>query len=219
MTSHRIGLVHAVSVAIEPIREAFARLWPGAYTTNLLDDSLSPDLAAAGRITPEITRRMVALAKYSAEAGADGVLFTCSAFGTAIDKAKAELPIPVLKPNEAMIDEALDTGRRVALLATFEPTIASMRSEFESAAEARGVNLNLLTRHVAGAIEALQGGRTDEHDRLIAEAAAEVADFDALILGQFSMARARNAIDDVPGRRIITSPDSAVARMKSLLGA
>jgi hypothetical protein len=219
MAAHRITLIHATAVSIAPTADAFAELWPEAETANLLEDSLSTDLAAAGRMTPAINGRIAALALYGAEAGADGILFTCSAFGTAIDAAKSEFTIPVLKPNEALIDDALDAGPHIVLLATFAPTIVSMGPEFDEAAAERGVSFDLTCRHVPDAMAALGDGRADVHDDLIAGAAAEYGACDALVLAQFSMARARAMIAEVPGRRVVTSPRSAVLRMKSLLGA
>ena len=69
-----------------------------------------------------------------------GILFTCSAFGPCIDAvAGAAWPrVPVLKPNEAMIDDAVRAARafgrrgRIGLIATFAPTLASMPAEFPS---------------------------------------------------------------------------------------
>ena len=37
MTALRIALIHATPLAIDPIKEAFTRLWPEARTTHLLD--------------------------------------------------------------------------------------------------------------------------------------------------------------------------------------
>jgi len=69
---------------------------------------------------------------------------------------------------------------------------------------------------VPAAIAALQKGRTAEHDQLIAAAAAELGPCDALVLGQFSMARAAAGIPAKSGRKVLTSPHSAVTRLKSL---
>ena len=197
-------------IAIDPVATVFRELWPQAQTTNLLEDSLAPDLAAAGSITPAIVDRIVALAQYCERCGANAVLFTCSAFGTAIEAAKQAVKVPVLKPNEAMIEDAIAAGSNLALLTTFEPSIPSLKRELEELATGRGIQLKLMTRTVPAAITALLQGQGDIHDRLIAAAAAEMGPCDALVLGQFSMAA---------GRRILTSPHSAVARLKQILDA
>ncbi len=123
MKAPRIVLLHATPVAIDPIHEAFARGWPEADLVNLLDDALSPDRARTPDLTEEMIDRFVALAHYGHRIGADGLLVTCSAFGPAIERAAAELPIPVLKPNEAMFAQALSHGERIGMLATFAPAV------------------------------------------------------------------------------------------------
>ena len=221
MAAPLIQLIHAVRVAERPIHDAFSRLWPEARTDDFTDGALATDLEAAGALTDAFTGRMEGLIGRGVEAGADAVLFTCSAFGGAIEQARAKVEIPVLKPDEAMIDEALSRseGRnsRIGGLATFAPTIGSLSSELAVAAQARGLTPEITLRHVPGAMEALNDGREAEHDRLIAQAAEDLADVDVLMLAQFSMVRARDAIADVPGRSVLTAPDEAVKKLKGLL--
>src|SRR3954471_8085692 len=104
----RIALIHALKHSIVPIEDAFSRLWPMPRLANLLDDSLSADLARDGMLTDAMTQRFLTLAHYAKRCGADAILFTCSAFGPCIEACARELaPMPVLKPNEAMIEEAV----------------------------------------------------------------------------------------------------------------
>jgi Asp/Glu/hydantoin racemase len=218
-THPRIALIHATPVAIDPICSTFKRLWPQARVTNLLDDSLSADLAAAGELNQAMIDRFCVLAKYVEASGADAILFTCSAFGAAIEVARGAVKIPVLKPNEAMMEEAIKTGPRIALLATFEPSLPSMRAELEQMAVVRKTNLKISTKAVPAALTALQGGDDAGHDKQIAAAAEEFSDCDALLLCQFSMASAAERIPARRGRSVFTSPYSAVARLKQLLHA
>ena len=53
----RITLVHALKHSIQPIEMSFARLWPDARLMNLLDDSLSADLARDGGLSAAMTER------------------------------------------------------------------------------------------------------------------------------------------------------------------
>ena len=218
MQNPRIALIHATPVAIEPIVSAFKRLWPAARTTSLLEDSLAPDLAADGKLTDAMVERFVTLARYVRGCGADAILFTCSAFGPAIEEARRQLDVPVLKPNEAMLDEALAAGSRIGLMATFAPSIPSLRQELEELAAQKGMKLSIRTSAIPSALAALHDGQPAEHDRLIAAAAEEMEDCDALVLGQFSMASAAEVIPKKRGRKVLTSPASAVLRLKGALG-
>ncbi|MDP1538130.1 MAG: aspartate/glutamate racemase family protein [Burkholderiales bacterium] len=219
MKHPRIALIHATPLAIDPIVAAFGRLWPEARTTNLLDDSLSADLAAEGRLTEHMIGRFLTLARYVHDCGADAILFTCSAFGPAIEATAAAMPIPVLKPNEAMLDAALAAGTRVGLVATFAPSIPALKAELEVMARAKQQSVTVTTRTLPDALAALQSGDAGTHDRLIAQAAAELMPCDALVLGQFSMASAARLIPAQTGCRVLTSPDSAVIRLRETLHA
>jgi Asp/Glu/hydantoin racemase len=208
----RIALIHALRHSPPPIERAFHELWPEATLMNLLDDSLSADLARDGGLTPRMTERFLGLAHYAVATGARGILFTCSAFGPCIDAVKQALPgIPVLKPNEAMIEEALLAGKTIGLMATFAPTLVSMPAEFPQ-------SVQIKTQFVPGAMAALDRGDSALHDRLAAEAAAELADCDVIALAQFSLARAANAVAAATGRRVLTTPHSAVRKLRGLLG-
>lgn len=218
MASLRIALIHALPDSVEPANQAFAELWPEAFRFNLIDDSLARDLAANdGQITMAINSRIIDLSRYAIATGAHGILYTCSAFGQSIKAAGLLSPIPILRPNEAAVDAALDAGPRIALLATFLPTVGMMKAEVEARAKERNLAPTIEARHVPGALEALQAGRADEHDALIARAAAELPPTDSVVLAQFSMTRAARAIAPVDGRRVITTPGSAIAKLKGLL--
>ena len=206
----RITLVHALKHSIVPIEASFARLWPEARLMNLLDDSLSADLARDGGLSDAMTARFLDLGRYAASTGSDAILFTCSAFGPCIEAvARAHAPMPVLKPNEAMIEQAA-RSRRVGLLSTFAPTLASMPAEFPASVE-------LVPKLVEGALAALDRGDRAGHDRLVVEASKELRDCDVIALAQYSMAPAADQVAQATGRPVLTTPDSAVNKLKKML--
>lgn len=213
----RIALIHAVSVAVAPVKAAFGELWPEAECVNILDDSLSVDRERDQTLTAAMTRRIMGLAEYGHATGAAGILFTCSAFGPAIEAAAERLPLPVLKPNEAMFEAALTAGRRIGMLATFAPSVASMEEEFRQMAAMQHSPAAIETYCVPGAMAALKAGDAAEHDRLVAEAAQHFGDYDAVLLAHFSTSRAAAAASAKLGGPVLTSPASAVAKLKSLL--
>ena len=207
----RIALIHALKHSIVPIEASFARLWPDASLMNLLDDSLSADVARDGRLTSAITDRFLILGRYAVSNGADAILFTCSAFGPCIEAvAREHAPVPVLKPNQAMIEQAAARGHRIGLLSTFPPTLQSMPSEFPS-------TVQVVPKLAEGALAALDRGDRAEHDRLVAQASRDLRDCDLIALAQYSMAPAAALVAEASGRPVVTTPDSAVAKLKQLL--
>jgi aspartate/glutamate racemase len=213
----RIALIHATPVAMPPVKDAFQRGWREVETVNLLDDALSVDLARAGSLNQAMKRRIASLAAYATDMGVAGILFTCSAFGEAIDVVAREASMPVLKPNEAMFEEALRTGKTVGLLATFQPSIPSLEQEFMAMAATQDKDVKLASVWVPDAMEALTAGEAERHNRLIAEAVPRLAHCDVVMLAQFSMAQALPAVQKVIHSPVLTSPNSAVAKLKAVL--
>lgn len=210
----RIALIHALSHSVAPINEAFARDWPQVVRMNLLDDSLSADLAREGRgLDAEMHQRFMTLGSYAVSTGAQGVLFTCSAFGPCIEAVAARYPdLPVLKPNEAMVAEARAASGRIGLIATFAPTLDSMPAEF-------GPDLDLVPTLAEGALQALNAGDGERHDALIAGEARRLRDqgCTTIALAQFSMARARLACEKATDLPLLTTVDSAVRALRQRL--
>ena len=214
----RIALIHAVAVAIPPVHDAFRQLWPEAECVDILDTSLSRDREREGRLTEKMVGRFLLLARYAEDNGADGILFTCSAFGEAIEQAADKASVPVLKPNEAMFEAALAAGQRLGMLATFEPSVAGMEDEFRDMAGAAKSKAALSSFCVPGAMKALQGGDGAQHDQLVAIAAPRFAEHDAVLLAHFSTSRAAAAVKAVVRCPVLTAPGAAVEKLKGLIG-
>jgi Asp/Glu/hydantoin racemase len=218
--SPRIALIHAVATAIPPIQHAFKEGWPEARLSNLLDDDLMPAYTREGGLTPHITERICALALYAARSGADGILFTCSVFPQAEDMAKQLVRVPLLKPDEAMIAAALDAGRRIGVVATNPPAAPAAAAQLVAAAQARGVEIQVIQSVADGAFAVGNAGDSVTHDRMVIEAAQRIADeVDVLCLAQVSMALARAAVQAQVKVPVLTSPATAIARLKTLLGS
>jgi aspartate/glutamate racemase len=210
----RIALIHALAHSVDPINAAFARDWPDAVRMNLLDDSLSADLARnAQGLDAAMHERFQRLAQYAVDTGAQGILFTCSAFGPCIEAvARRDASMPVLKPNEAMIAEAAAGRGMLGLISTFAPTLVSMPPEFPEGIE-------LETALAEGALDALNRGDGPTHDALIVEQAValKARGCERIALAQFSMARARTACEAATGLPVLTTVDSAVRALRARL--
>lgn len=215
----RIVLLHGTPVAVEPIQKSFASRWPGAETVNLLDDSLSVDRAKDPDLTDRMFERFIELGGYARRIGADAILVTCSAFGPAIERMARDVGVPVLKPNEAMFRAALKAGRKIGMLATFAPSVVTMTEEFDEFVRETGTEATLRTIVVDGAMDALRKGDAQTHNELVAARAGELADCDAIMLAHFSTSRALEKVSAATTVPVLTAPDAAVDRLKSMLPA
>jgi hypothetical protein len=224
MTNTKITLIHATALSIQPVGDAFAQLWPEADCRNVLEESLTTDLQAAGCVNAAMLERFIALASDAHTRGAQGIMFTCSAFGAAIDAAKSAVPLPILKPNEAMFDEAiqhcarLGGSCRIGLLTTFAPAAAPLMSELQQAIGLLQLPITVETACAEGAMECLHEGDANSHDQMILTAARTLPSCDLYLLGQFSMARARSLVAQNLSTPVLTSPESAVRSLQRTLG-
>ena len=228
-TGPRIALISALRQSLGPADEAMTKLWPGAVCFNLMDDSLARDLSEAGGVTKTIIRRFLTLSRYAESANGVagstvGILYTCSAFGPAIDRARAALSIPVVTPNEGAFEEALDIclgvfgGGHVGLLLSFAGSADPLTSELTRMASERDQAPPAISAVVAeGALVALQSGRSELHDELIANAADQLPPLDVLIIGQFSMARSAPLVAARRQEPVLTTPEGAVRKLRRLV--
>ncbi len=226
MKTPRITLIHALPHSVAPINAAMIRLWPEANRMNLQDDSLSNDLAAIEAKAPGtgldalMHERFQRLAQYAVDCGADAILFTCSAFGSCIEAVAVVQKIPVLKPNEAMIEQAVAlvgergkmNGQILGLVSSFAPTLTSMPDEFST-------DVNLEMKLAEGAMAALNAGDVATHDKLVVEAARDLVKRGAKViaLAQYSMAHCKPMVEAACGVPVLTTPDSAIEKLKRLL--
>lgn len=205
--------------AMDAAVRAFAADWPEARISNLLDDGLFTWIREAGGVMPEMYDVFRRLTRHMVSRKADGILFTCSAFREVIDTCITEFDVPILKPNDAMIEQALAAGSRIAVMATVGPTIPSISAEILEMAAARGQKVELLPYVVDDAFDALACGDAARHDALVSARAREIRNCDVIVLAQFTLSRAVPAVAAVSSIPVFNSPGAAVAKMRTMLKA
>jgi Asp/Glu/hydantoin racemase len=213
----RVFLVHPTPLAMAPIDEAFKTLWPQAQTINVLDESLYADIPQDGTLAPAIYDRVASLLHHCALSGADGILFSGSTFGPAVDKARAGMRVPVLRAEEAMMEQAVTLGERMLLVCTAKRAMPVVRGTLDAAVKRAGVTRAITELWVKGARDAITSGDVTTHDRLIAEQVMAAGDFDVIIFGQISMVPAQVPLPPEITRRIVIGPQATVVRMRALI--
>ena len=211
-----IGLIHALEESEAPIRESFKKIWPEAILNEYSDFQLSVD-RANGLDESSIRSRIIDLGQEAVNDHVDAILYTCSAFGDAIEAAKNKFDLPILKPNESAFQNAISAGVDVNILVTFEPSLELLINEFE--VMSRGTHINVKGHLIEDALRLLKENQVESHNQKIISAVEMIPSHETVILGQFSMARAAEGIEtSMPDRLVLNTPDAAVTALKELLG-
>ncbi len=212
----KVGLIHALEESEAPIRESFKKIWPEAILNEYSDFQLSVD-RANGLDESSIRSRIIDLGQEAVNDHVDAILYTCSAFGDAIEAAKNTFDLPILKPNESAFQNAISAGVDVNILVTFEPSLELLINEFE--VMSRGMYINVKGHLIEDALKLLKENQVESHNQKIISAVEMIPSHETVILGQFSMARAAEEIEtSMPDRLVLNTPDAAVTALKELLG-
>ncbi|WP_052768575.1 aspartate/glutamate racemase family protein [Streptomyces humi] len=216
-----VAMIHAVPTGARVAQEAFAREFPEAALWNVLDDRLLDDARDAGGLTDPLRRRMLRLIGHVLDGGAHGLLLTCSSYGEVVDTARTLWGVPVLKSDESMFRAALaGPYRRVAVVASTPPAVPAATAQLAALAPLVRVDrpVDVVTALSEEAATAKDPGTVA---RRLAEALRAVggADADAVLLAQYSLAPAREALQALLDVPVLDGAGAAARELRGLLTA
>lgn len=213
----RVAFLHTGAVVIPVIAAAMQAEIPDVTIVNYLDDQIVRDLGDHER-RASVADRLVNLTRAARDAGADLVMLTCSSISAYAGPTADRVGIPVLRIDEAMADQAVAQGDRIAVVATLPTTLSPTIALLRERASLAGVEVHILEELVDGAFAAVSAGDRPQHDRLVAATISRLAaDVDVVVLAQASMASAADQVDAaVP---VLTSIRPGIARLAEVLAA
>jgi aspartate/glutamate racemase len=201
------------------MKELAARELPGVRVISLMDDSLLPDVMAAGGVTDAVRQRLRAYVEQAIGAGAQAVMSCCSSIGDAVEEIAAEASVPVLRIDAPMAEEAVRQGERIGVLATVGTTLEPTANLIRRTAARLGRQAKVEAVLVEGAYADLQAGHGEEHDRKVLRALRDlIARSDVVVLAQASMARLVAALESPPPVPILSSPLSGLRAAGACVG-
>lgn len=216
--SKKVALLHSVFVMVDPLVALLTEHLPDVEVVNFVDDSILPEVVANGGPTPGVIKRICGYVTTAEEIGCDLLISVCTTMAEIMDLAKQMVTMPILKIDEPMVDEALNSTNRIALVATFEHTLDPSARFIHRRASELGKSVSILRIHCQGAFEAMLSGDTETHDQIVIDSINEASrDFEAIVLAQGSMSRLQGRIAEETGIPVFVSPLSAVLRAKDML--
>lgn len=219
MKRKTLGLVHTSATLVPVFAQLCKAKLPQVETFNIVDDSLVRAIGAKGSVTPDIARRVAGYIASAEAGGADFILVTCSSIGPAVEAAALNTSVPVLRVDQPMADKAVQTGRRIGVIATLSTTLNPTSDLVRRRATLAGKTIELTAQLCEGAFEALMSGDGAKHDTLVAAALKKLAgNVDVIVLAQASMARVVEGLAEADRRvPILASPPLAIEYLATIL--
>jgi Asp/Glu/hydantoin racemase len=219
MKKKTLGLVHTSATLVPIFSQLCKAKLPNVDTFNIVDDSLVRAIGQRGSLTADIARRVAGYISSAEAGGADYVLVTCSSIGAAVEASSPMTGVPVLRVDQPMADKAVQTGKRIGVIATLPTTLNPTSDLVRRRAALAGKTIELTSRLCEGAFEALMGGDAAKHDTLVAAALRELStQVDVILLAQASMARVVDTLSEADRRiPILASPPIAVDYLATVL--
>lgn len=219
MKRNTLALIHTSATLVPVFAQLCKAKLPQVDTFNIVDDSLVRAIGARGSLTADIARRVEAYVTSAEAGGADYILVTCSSIGAAVEASAPFSAVPVLRVDQPMADRAVQTGRRIGVIATLPTTLNPTSDLVRRRAALAGKEIELTSRLCAGAFDALMRGDTATHDTLVAAALRELStQVDVILLAQASMARVVETLTDADRRiPILASPPLAIDYLATVL--
>jgi Asp/Glu/hydantoin racemase len=218
----QIAFIHT-SPSVIPTFKSLADelIGPRGKVFNMVDESLLCDIIGHGCCPPATAKRLVGHVLAAEQAGADIILVTCSSLGRAVEASRLLVASKVLRVDEPMAERAVARGKRIGVIATLPSTLEPTAALIEARAAAAGKQIELTSRVVEGAFDAVISGNGAKHDELVAAALREMTmTVDVIVLAQASMARVVESLSAADKRvPILSSPRSAIEHLATLIDA
>jgi hypothetical protein len=214
-----ISMVHATSTVIPVVESAAATNLPGVDRVHILDEGILRDLSRRGELTPDICGRFIDLVKLAYGPCPDIIFLTCSSFSELIPWARRAFSVPILGPDEAMVEEVAAKWSHIGIVASVPPAISSARNQLKEEAKRIGRDVTIRPILVEQAFLARKQGDLALHDQLLVDAVlSNIRGLDGIMLCQFTMAHLTCVLEEKTEIQVISSLDSAFRRVRELLG-
>lgn len=186
----KIAVIHTSLAIRESVDAEIMRQIPDAEIHNIIDEKILSDVMKNGGINEDIIRRMSLYVLAADSMGADMILNACSSVGEAFDVGKQLTAVPCLKIDQAMAEEAVRLGSRIAVYGTVATTLAPSARLIEAEGRKAGKEITVTRHLIDGAFQVLSEEKNvQKHNQMVLEKIlATKDDYDVLVLAQASMA-------------------------------
>ncbi|PJF48672.1 MAG: hypothetical protein D6709_06370 [Chloroflexi bacterium] len=191
-----LTLFHTAASNVALFDALLKQLAPDIPARHVVDEAILREVRAAGAVTPAVIARVrAALAPLTGPQSF--VLCTCSSIGGLAEQSGAR----VMRVDRPMAERAVSLGRRIAIAATLQSTLAPTQALIQDVARQADKAVETGALFISSAWPLIERGDPAGYAREIAAALADACAgdrFDVIVLAQASMAVAEPLCADLP---------------------
>jgi hypothetical protein len=215
----KIAMLHTSAATLAMMQQLIADIMPQAEVMHLVEESMIKQVMKAGGVTPAISARIAGYIQIAEKADCEIFMTACSSIGTAVEQCQFMTPLQLTRIDCAMVENAIEQGQRIAVLATVATTLKPTLSYVQRKVQESGKPREIVPVLMEEAFHALLAGDTATHDRIVSEGLKNAfASADVIMLAQASMARVLQQLP-TPPVPVLTSPESGIRWLKALAEA
>lgn len=210
----KAALLHTSAATLNLFQNLTAAVMPEVEVVHFVEESMIREVMKNGGPTPEINARIAGYVQAAEKAGCALFMTACSSIGGSVEQCQFLTRMPVTRIDEAMVEEAIQHGPRIAVLATVETTLKPTLEYIERKGREAGKQITVTPTLMSEAFKALLAGDNETHDRIVSTGLREALNSaDVVVLAQASMAR---VIHDMPASEVpvLTSPERGIQRLR-----
>jgi hypothetical protein len=204
-------------MTLAPLQALTKEIMPEVEIVHIAEESMIRDVMKNGGPSAAISARIASYVMCAQQAGCQVFMSACSSIGEVVENCQMLTPMHVTRIDSAMADKAVETGSKIALLATVETTMKPTSKLIARKAAEKHKHVEIKTYLMPEAYLALMAGDIATHDKLVRDALRDAAATnEVIVLAQASMARVLGGIEALPVP-VLTSPELGIRYLKALV--
>lgn len=213
----KIAVIHTSLAVRERIDNEIRKQIPDADIHNIIDEKLLSEVMERGGIDSDIIRRMTLYVQAADSMGADIILNACSSVGEAFELAGKLTDIPCLKIDQAMAEQAVALGEKIAVYGTVATTLNPSVRLIQNVAQSMEKQVEVTPYLIDGAFQILQEQGPQKHNEMVLGKILETYDkHDVIVLAQVSMTVLIPEMGEIR-QPVLYSVVSGIEKLKKML--
>ncbi len=206
-------IIHTTQVTVNSLKPLTMDLLKDTTVYNFLDDSILPEINAAGEITSNVKDRFLNMVRSCKNLNPNAILIACSSIGGLKKLAQNIVDIPVIRIDEPMAKSAVEEGKIIGVCATLKSTLMPTKELLYE------INKDVIIKEllIENVNDLLSQGKEDEYDAKVSSKIIDLKkEVDIVLLAQASMARVLYKVKE-DKEKYKSSPLMGIKYVKALL--